>query len=320
MKLFLMAICLWASVATAQTRTEVLLEKNWKFSRTDNAGAVQPEFDDTQWQIVNIPHDWAIYGPFDGNADVQNVAIVQDGETKASLKAGRTGGLPFIGVGWYRLRFDAPAFGKEKKASILFDGAMSNARVYLNGQEVGGWSYGYNSFHFDISPYLKEKNNVLAVRLENYPESSRWYPGAGLYRNVHLTITDNEHIPVWGTQLTTPVVEREYAKVKLKTKVEYTGEVSAKRSLVTEIKDKHQQVVSRSETALTPYDDRTFEQDFVVVKPRLWSPTTPELYTAVSNLYVNGGRQLGAPYGNMFVVGNGEMDIPVKTCAGVPAR
>ncbi|MDR0835815.1 MAG: beta-galactosidase, partial [Tannerella sp.] len=162
--LIIITLCLCSLTVTAQMRTEVLLEKNWKFSRTDDAGAVQPNFDDAQWQTVTVPHDWAVYGPFDWNADLQKVAITQDGEKEATLKSGRTGGLPFIGVGWYRVKFQAPGFGSGKKASILFDGAMSNAHVYLNGQEVGYWPYGYNSFHFDVSPYLKEKDNVLAVR------------------------------------------------------------------------------------------------------------------------------------------------------------
>jgi beta-galactosidase len=277
-----------AALAEAQTRTEFLLEKNWKFSRTDNPEAIQPAFDDTRWQSVTVPHDWAIYGPFDGNADLQNVAIAQDGETQASMKSGRTGGLPFIGVGWYRIKFQAPGFGPGRKASILFDGAMSNARVYLNGHEVGYWPYGYNSFHFDISSCLKEKDNVLAVRLENYPESSRWYPGAGIYRNVHVAITGDAHIPVWGTQLTTPVAGRDFAKVKLKTKVEYPGALPAKLSLVTEIKDSRQKVVSRNESVLTAFDGNTFEQDFTVEAPRLWSPGTPDLYTAESKLYAGG--------------------------------
>ena len=104
--------------------------------------------------------------------------------------AGRTGGLPFVGVGWYRLNFDAPSFVKGKKATLIFDGAMSHARVYINGQEAGYWPYGYNTFYLDVTPYLKEgTKNTLAVRLENETESSRWYPGAGLYRNVHLVVT-----------------------------------------------------------------------------------------------------------------------------------
>jgi beta-galactosidase len=278
----------WASAALAQPRTEFLLEKNWKFSHSDSPEAIRPDFDDVRWQTVTVPHDWAIYGPFDGNADVQNVAITQDGETQASLKAGRTGGLPFVGVGWYRTTFHAPGFHQGRKASILFDGAMSNARVYLNGHEVGYWPYGYNSFHFDISPYLKEKNNVLAVRLENLPESSRWYPGAGLYRNVHVIITEDTHVPVWGTQLTTPEVSRDFAKVKLNIHVEYPGALPGKCLLTTDIKNAQQKVVGHTESMLTKYDNNTFEQDFVVESPALWSPSTPNLYTAESRLYVDG--------------------------------
>ncbi|GHT30506.1 beta-galactosidase [Bacteroidia bacterium] len=285
--LFVIAL-LWASVATAQTRKEFLLEKNWKFTKADVAEAFQPGFDDSKWQTVTVPHDWAVYGPFDGNADLQRVRIEQDGETQASIKTGRTGALPYIGVGWYRVKFDAPTFTTGKKASIFFGGAMSNARVYVNGKEVGFWPYGYNSFHFDISPYLKDKGNTLAVRLENFPESSRWYPGAGIYRNVKVIVTEDAHVPVWGTYLTTPVVNRQFAKVNLKTNVEFTGALPAKLSLVTEIKDAARKVVSRTETVLTKFDNQTFEQNLVVESPRLWTPDSPDLYTAESKLYADG--------------------------------
>lgn len=141
--------------------------------------------------VRDCPHDWAIYGPFSSLNDKQEVAISQDGQKEAMEHAGRTGGLPFVGVGWYRTEFDVPQFQAGKRATILFDGAMSHANVYINGQKVGYWPYGYNSFHFDITKYLKPgEKNTLAVRLENLPESSRWYPGAGLYRNVHLIITE----------------------------------------------------------------------------------------------------------------------------------
>ncbi|MDR1779126.1 MAG: DUF4982 domain-containing protein [Tannerella sp.] len=286
--LCLFTVCFCALATMAQTRTSFTLEKNWKFTKGDVPEAVQTAFDDAKWQSVTVPHDWAIYGPFDGEADAQMVAITQDGETKASMKSGRTGGLPFVGVGWYRLHFDASAFGAGKKASILFDGAMSNARVYLNGTEVGHWAYGYNSFHFDITPYLKATGNVLAVRLENYPESARWYPGAGLYRNVHIIITDDVHIPVWGTYLITPTVRSDYAKVNLKTKVEYTGAMPSDLRLVTEIQDAGKKVVSRTESTLGRFDDNTFDQTMTVEQPALWSPETPSLYTAVSKLYVGG--------------------------------
>ena len=125
-----------------------------------------------------------------------------------------------MGVGWYRIRFEAPAFGPGKRAVILFDGAMSNAEVYLNGKKVGYWPYGYNSFYFDVTDCMRANAaNTLAVRLENLPESSRWYPGAGLYRNVHVIVTDDAHIPVWGTRVTTPKVTKDFAKVKVETEI-----------------------------------------------------------------------------------------------------
>ena len=197
------------------------MEKGWRFTREDCEEFSRVGYDDSQWQSVTIPHDWAIYGPFSIHNDRQNVAITQDGQKEAMEHAGRTGGLPFVGAGWYRLEFKAEGFGEGKRASLIFDGAMSHARVYVNGEEVGFWPYGYNSFHFDVTDYLKAGEvNELAVRLENKPESSRWYPGAGLYRNVHLVVTEDVHIPVWGTQLTTPRVSKDIARVELRTKVE----------------------------------------------------------------------------------------------------
>ena len=180
-----------SNVVVEQTRQEVLLEEGWKFTREDGDFA-QVDFDDSQWQSVTVPHDWAIYGPFDSNNDAQVVAITQNFERFASLKTGRTGGLPYVGTGWYRLEFDVPDFTQGKKAELLFDGAMSYSKVYVNGKYVGEWPYGYNSFHFDVTDFVNPdgKDNVLAVRLENLPQSSRWYPGAGLYRNVHLIVTD----------------------------------------------------------------------------------------------------------------------------------
>ncbi|MBO5820857.1 MAG: beta-galactosidase, partial [Alistipes sp.] len=218
--LSLLSVILMAFSVEAQVRSEQLLEKGWRFTREDSADFSRVGYDDSKWQEVVVPHDWAIYGPFSINNDKQNVAITQDGQKEAMEHAGRTGGLPFVGVGWYRLDFEAPAFEEGKRATILFDGAMSHARVYVNGEEVGFWRYGYNSFHFDITDYLKAGEvNELAVRLENKPESSRWYPGAGIYRNVHLIVTEDVYVPVWGTQLTTPRVSEELALVELRTKV-----------------------------------------------------------------------------------------------------
>ena len=275
------------SVLNAQVRTSYTFEKGWKFTREDNTESFQPGYSDTKWQSVIVPHDWAIYGPFGIDNDKQLTAISQDGQKEAMEHAGRTGGLPFVGVGWYRLQFEAPSFTKGKRATLIFDGAMSHARVYVNGQEAGYWPYGYNSFYLDVTPYLKEGvPNILAVRLENQPESSRWYPGAGLYRNVHLVVTEDVHIPTWGTQLTTPVVKDDYAKVNLKTKlVVPTDKNFDKYRIVTDLLDKNGKVVATNEKQGTCFDDTTFSQELIVTSPALWSPDTPNLYQANSKVY-----------------------------------
>lgn len=283
----LMTLCcaLLAWMAVAQQRTETLLEKGWKFMKGDVADAMKPDFDDKQWEAVTVPHDWAIYGPFDRRHDLQEVAVTQNLETAASVKTGRTGGLPYVGVGWYRTTFEAPA---GKLVSLVFDGAMSEARVYVNGQEVCFWPCGYNSFHCDVTPYLnkEEAKNLLAVRLENRPQSSRWYPGAGIYRNVRVVATEDVHVPVWGTQLTTPHVSAEYASVCLKTTVEGAGTKDVR--ILTQILSPEGEVVASKDNTMKINHGQPFEQNFLVDAPRLWSPETPYLYKAVSKIYVDG--------------------------------
>ena len=310
-KLLLMMLLVLPVCVAAQVRTERLLEKGWKFTREDNATFSATECDDSKWQSVTVPHDWAIYGPFSIDNDKQNLAITQDGQKEAMEHAGRTGGLPFVGTGWYRLDFDAPEFRAGKTATLVFDGAMSHARVWLNGHEVGYWPYGYNSFYFDITPYLKPgETNTLAVRLENEHESSRWYPGAGLYRNVHLVINEDAYVPTWGTQLTTPVVEKEYAKVHLLTGLRMPeGKQLADYRIVTELKDASGKVVATAENRGSKYDDGKFVQDFVVDRPALWTPETPALYTAESRIYE--GSELKDEYTTRFGIRSIEI-IPDK--------
>lgn len=283
----LMTLCcaLLAWMAVAQQRTETLLEKGWKFMKGDVADAMKPDFDDKQWEAVTVPHDWAIYGPFDRSHDLQEVAVTQNLETAASVKTGRTGGLPYVGVGWYRTTFEAPA---GKLVSLVFDGAMSEARVYVNGQEVCFWPCGYNSFHCDVTPYLNKEGakNLLAVRLENRPQSSRWYPGAGIYRNVRVVATEDVHVPVWGTQLTTPHVSAEYASVCLKTTVEGAGTKDVR--ILTQILSPEGEVVASKDNTMKINHGQPFEQNFLVDAPQLWSPETPYLYKAVSKIYVDG--------------------------------
>ncbi len=309
--MLLVAMLAFGATLSAQQRSEQLLEKGWRFTRTDSEEYSRVGYDDSKWQQVRVPHDWAIYGPFSINNDRQNVAITQDGQKEAMEHAGRTGGLPFVGVGWYRLSFEVPDFAPGKRAVLLFDGAMSQARIYVNGQEVGFWPYGYNSFHFDITDYVKEgATNELAVRLENETDSSRWYPGAGIYRNVHLIVTEDVHIPVWGTQLSTPVVSKDIARVELRTEVVCPEEIADQMlRLVTEIKDRSGNIVARAEDSLSRYHANCFEQVFDVEHPELWSVESPVLYTAVSKLYV--GDTLKDEYTTRFGIRTIEI-IPEK--------
>ena len=215
--LWLCALMFCVGTRAGDVRTTCLLRDGWRFTHQDEEAFADVQVDERKWERVSVPHDWAIGGPFDGNNDRQFMAIEQDGQKEAQFQSGRTGGLPFVGVGWYRLHFDVPEFGPDKRAVLMFDGAMSHAQVYVNGRRVGEWPYGYNSFYFDVTDYVDAKGNVLAVRLENEPESSRWYPGAGLYRNVHLVVTGKVGVRTWGTTVTTPVVREGFARVKVRT-------------------------------------------------------------------------------------------------------
>ena len=263
-------------------RSEYLLEKGWKFTKGEVSNAEMPAFNDAKWKTVDIPHDWAIFGPFDKNNDLQNVAVTQNFETQASLKTGRTGGLPYVGIGWYRTTFHSTP---GKQTTLIFDGAMSEARVFVNGKEACFWPCGYNSFYCDVTSLVNEdgKNNTLAVRLENRPQSSRWYPGAGLYRNVHVVTTEKIHVPVWGTQITTPYVKDEYASVCLRTTILNAGKTEL--TVVTDIMDADGQVVSTKTNKGVINHGQPFTQNFIVERPKLWSPETPVLYKAVSKIY-----------------------------------
>ncbi|MDR1090606.1 MAG: DUF4982 domain-containing protein [Prevotella sp.] len=287
--IFFLIICSFGAANSQTFRNEFLIEKNWKFSKGDFNEAALTGFNDRNWETVTVPHDWAIYGPFDRKHDLQETAVTQNGETVATVKTGRTGGLPYVGIGWYRNTFDIADFEKgQKRVSLLFDGAMSEACVYVNGREAIFWPFGYNSFHCDVTDLLNAdgKNNTLAVRLENKPQSSRWYPGAGLYRNVHVIVTNEIHIPVWGTYITTPFVSGEYASVNLKTEIENSGNNDIR--IVTEITDAEGTVVSTKDNTQKINHDKAFEQNFIVNNPDLWTPENPCLYKAVSKVYIKG--------------------------------
>lgn len=266
-------------------RSETLLT-NWNFHLGDVPEAVSPSYDDSSWEKVTVPHDWAIKGPFGIENDLQKVAVTQNGETVATLKTGRTGGLPYVGTGWYRTTFETLP---DRDMELIFDGAMANAHVYVNGQEACVWPYGYNSFHFNVNDFLNPEGeqNVISVRLENLPFSSRWYPGAGLFRNVHLVSTSKTaHIPVWGTYVTTPVVTKEYASVKLEISV--IAEEGQMVEYRTEILDADGSRVAARTSRSMHHGGVSLPQQFVVDNPSLWSPESPYLYKAVTSVYVDG--------------------------------
>lgn len=281
-KLYLTALGLIAALSLFAQRSEQSLEKGWKFTKGEVSGAEQPDFNDSRWESVTVPHDWAIYGPFDVNNDLQNVAVTQNFETQASLKTGRTGGLPYVGVGWYRTTFESEP---GKNTTLVFDGAMSEARVYVNGKEACFWPCGYNSFHCDVTGLVNPdgKNNVLAVRLENRPQSSRWYPGAGIYRHVRVVSTEKIHVPVWGTQITTPHVKDDYASVCLRTTILNSGKTLL--TVATDIIDSEGNVVASKTNKGYINHGQPFTQNFTVNSPKLWSPESPVLYKAVSKIY-----------------------------------
>lgn len=261
--LLISSMVLYSCSTKQPVRTDTLL-REWQFT--------QDTTDNPVWEDVTIPHDWAISGPFDRANDLQEVIVVQNGESEPTWKTGRSGGLPWMGKGHYRTRV---AVKKDRFYTLVFDGAMSHADVYVNGEEMVYWPYGYNTFDCYILPELITGDSVdIDVYLENKPQQSRWYPGAGLYRNVHLVETNPIHIPTFGTLVRTSEVSREKAIVSFAAELQNgVDSTSAEAEGVT------------IETDIL-YDGKVVatiegqEGQTEVAKPHLWSPETPNLYVA----------------------------------------
>lgn len=253
---------------------------DWQF-RNDH------DFEQTDgWQSVTVPHDWAICGPFSRENDLQEVAVIQNGETASSLKTGRTGGLPYVGKGCYRRTISVDTLAGRRYV-LLFDGAMSEARVLVNGREVCFWPYGYSAFSCEITQALHVGENQLVVLLENRPQSSRWYPGAGLYREVKLLTLAPVHVPVWGVQVLTPYVGEDYASVTLRTKLDGLkgGETV---EIETAVRNAAGEVVAAKTNRRNWVYETPFEQHLTIERPALWSPESPALYTAESTVRIDG--------------------------------
>jgi beta-galactosidase len=272
---------LCALTGQAQPRQEQLLQDDWQFSR-----------DQQTWQTVSVPHDWAISGPFDKKWDLQTVAITQNGETQATEKSGRSGSLPWIGEGFYKRTITIPS-GFKGHAELLFDGAMSEPAVFLNGQKAGYWAYGYNTFRVDITPFIKAGENLLEVNLKNMEESSRWYPGAGIYRPVTLILTPQEtYIDDWGITSTTVLH-------KGKTKngadlTEFTVEVpvvNAIRGNVMELRLVDPEGKQTANVYPAVIKEGKAIGKFTIANAKLWTPETPYLYKLIVTLFDGKGNK-----------------------------
>lgn len=270
-KFALLTLALATSALTASAQRNTINLKTWQFSR-----------DSVNYKPVSIPHDWAINGPFDKKWDLQFVAIEQNGETEKTEKSGRSGALPWIGRGFYKTTVDLKKL--PKTAVLEFDGAMADPHVYINGRLAGHWAYGYNAFRVDAAPYLKKGKNEISVSLNNREESSRWYPGGGLYRPVQLvTNADAATINQWGCYFRTESIGNGKAEVSICTNI---NNVDKTLSIENQLLDVTGKVVAQFK-----YGD--FDAQGNVVKKltvddaHLWSPETPYLYKLVTRLYRN---------------------------------
>jgi beta-galactosidase len=269
---FLTFSFMMSCLCVAQTRQEINLCENWQFTR-----------DGQKWQQVSVPHDWAIDGPFDKLVDIQYVAIKENGENHQTEHTGRSGSLPWIGKGEYKTNFIVSK--KYKHAELVFDGAMSEPVVSVNGRYVGKWCYGYNAFRMDITPYINiGSDNELDVKLTNLEESSRWYPGAGIYRPVHLVLTGDVAVDTWGTCVRTVPVDAKYAKICVNTQLRNKNSEN-KQVFISLLDSKNNVLYSQKST----FDDFGMATTtFDVENPRLWSPETPNLYYIKTQVYDNG--------------------------------
>ncbi|MBB6463162.1 glycoside hydrolase family 2 TIM barrel-domain containing protein [Flammeovirga kamogawensis] len=272
--------CNKITLTETNQREEIRLTDNWLFQYNDTLS--------TQWEEVNVPHDWAISMPFDKMIDMQEVVVLEDGERVPKLRTGRTGALPHIGKGYYKKELHFNQKDKDKKIFIQFDGAMSHAKVYLNKQFVGTRPYGYSSFEFDLTPFINfNKKNLLEVHLENKPLSSRWYPGAGIYRDVRIVKTNPIYVENWGTYITTSNSTKNTGVVTIKTSVINSLKKKKEGKLIHSIfyNDKR---VGEETTALTYQQEKnTNSTNITIDAPHLWSPSTPNLYHVITQVVVD---------------------------------
>ena len=270
---FAYSIVMVSSLAAQNSlRKKQSFNQNWLFKKTTDSLASEIKYKDADWRKLALPHDWAIEGPFKPEYNL------------------RTGGLPIFDKAWYRKYFKIEASDKGKVVTLAFDGVMYNSSVYINGQKVYERPYGYSSFEIDITNYIKyEADNVIAVKVNPEVLSARWYPGAGIYRNVWMEIKNPIHVKHWGNHITTPTIEKDKASVKVETTVSNTQKnLTGNYSIKTNIVDANGVAVA---TAMSPFNfttnDAKIVQELEVKNPKLWDIETPYLYKTISTIYEN---------------------------------
>jgi beta-galactosidase len=270
----------------ASPRQRLLMDYGWRFTTGDATGAAAAAFDDASWRSVDLPHDWSIEGPYDS----------------AATTTGRGGYLP-TGIGWYRRTFTVPRAWRGREVTVAFDGVYQNSDVWINGHHLGHRPNGYVSFHYDLTPYLVQGENVVAVRVDNsHQPNSRWYSGSGIYRHVWLTVTDPMHVTRWGTYVTTPEVDSAMALVAVRTTIVNGGTGDRRGRLRVVALDPSGGEVARADTsfALAAGATVAFPQRLRVNAPMLWSPDAPALYTLQTTVLDASGRavdQTITPFG-----------------------
>ena len=267
-------------------------DEAWRFQLGDVTGGERADLNDSGWRKLNLPHDWSIEQPY-----------------SASNPSGN-GYLPG-GVGWYRKSFPVPEAAGGRRVSLEFDGVYRDSDVWINGHHLGHRPYGYSSFAYDVTPYLKAGNqaNLVAVRVDHSQAAdSRFYTGSGIYRHVWLTVTATVHVAHWGTYVRTPMAGAAEALVSVETAVVNESASATRVRLVTTIEDAagHEVGTATAEAPLKPAESRSFAQQAVVKNPKLWDLNRPELYTAVSRVYADGA--LADEYRTPFGIRNIRFD------------
>lgn len=258
------------SGALAQVHKSITLRDGWQFSK-----------DGGPLQTVTLPHDWAISGEFDRNIDLWKSKRWVNGKEETHESAGNTGCLPWPGKGEYRTKFRVPR--PYTHAELLFDGAMAEPEVYVNGQLAGRWACGYNAFRVDATPYLRSGDNVLEVKLNNVELSSRWYPGGGLYRPVKLILSGESAIDTWGVSITTPEVSESKATVQAQVALREGSADGLEAQL--EVLDAGGKAVA---SGRGQFSGGHLNHTLTLDRPALWSPESPSLYTLVTRVLGSG--------------------------------